>query len=120
MSPNVSTRTSVVDGWELHKCFAFFVCIVYRVAGIEDVSSDDFSGPEAEARLKSLHNHSKQVVPNNMEQQVDEHENQPGATDNPPASSDASPASNLGCTEKRSCCRRPRRKQLLPNRAPFF
>jgi len=78
------------------------------------VSPDDFSGSEAEDRLKSR-------LQNNMESPpVAEDGNEPGAiVDNPPEPSDAPQAANPGCAES-SSFRRRLRKQVVPKRAPFF
>ncbi|CAL4929901.1 unnamed protein product [Urochloa decumbens] len=107
--------------------------------GKEDVSSDDFSGPEAEERLKNLH--SKVEPPAAAEQgnepraidnppPAEEHGNEPVAIDNPPPAEElaidnppeapnALPAANPRRMENSSFRRRPR-KMVLPNRAPFF
>ena len=83
--------------------------------GKQDVSLDDFSGSEAEDRLKSR-------LQNNMESPpVAEDGNEPGAIvdNNPPDPSDAPQAANLG-RSKSSSFRRRLRKQVVPKRAPFF
>ena len=83
--------------------------------GKQDVSLDDFSGSEAEDRLKSR-------LQNNMESPpVAEDGNEPGAIvdNNPPDPSDAPQAANPG-RSKSSSFRRRLRKQVVPKRAPFF
>lgn len=75
------------------------------------MSPDDFSGPEAEERMRNLHK--------NMKSPASEHGNEPRALDNLPGTSEVAPVANLGHVENNTFRRR-LRKQGVPNRAPFF
>ncbi|PUZ42103.1 hypothetical protein GQ55_9G557800 [Panicum hallii var. hallii] len=58
----------------------------FLTRGVQDVSPDDFSGSEAEDRLKSLQNNTMESPP------VAEDENEPGPiVDNPPEPSEVPP-----------------------------
>jgi hypothetical protein len=80
----------------------------------QNVSPDDFSGPEAEERMRNLHK--------KMKSPASEHGHELRALHNLPGTS-AEPArvTNLGLGRlKSNTLRRRSRKQGAPKRAPFF
>ncbi|RCV45823.1 hypothetical protein SETIT_9G484400v2, partial [Setaria italica] len=101
-----STCQCYLHGEERSYKFCSLVC-----EGNQDVSPDDFSGPEAEERMRNLHK--------NMKSPASEHGNEPRALDNLPGTSEVAPVANLGHVENNTFRRR-LRKQGVPNRAPFF
>ncbi|CAN6313539.1 unnamed protein product [Urochloa humidicola] len=132
-----STCRCYIRGEKRSYEFCSLVC-----EGKEDVSSDDFSGPEAEERLKNLHNkveppaeeHGNQPRAIGNPPPAEEHGNEPRAIDNPPPAEEhgnepraidnppepnAQPAANPRRMDNSSFRRRPR-KMVVPNRSPFF